>query len=69
MHLKDLGDSRAHRSMFRQACKGCATKEQECQLADLLIRYQTIFSKDNQDVGQTVLVYHSIPHRLGPQKE
>ena len=68
-------------AMFKQACKGCATKEQEGQLAELLSRYQTVFSKDDQDVGRTELVYHSIPtaegtrpirqppHRLGPQKE
>ena len=68
-------------AMFEQACKGCTTKEQEGQLAELLNRYQTVFSKNDQDVGRTELVHHSIPtaegtrpirqppHRLGPQKE
>ena len=37
-------------AMFEQACKGCATKEQEGQLAELLNRYQTVFSKNDQDV-------------------
>ena len=66
-------------AMFKQACKSCATKKQESQLAELLSRYQTVFSKDDQDVERTELVYHSIstaegtrpirqpPHRLGPQ--
>ena len=61
--------------------QGLATKEQEGQLAALLNRYQTVFSKNDQDVGRTELVHHSIstaegtrsirqpPHRLGPQKE
>ena len=67
--------------MFQQACKGCTTREQEGQLADLLTRYEAVFSKNDQDVGRTKLVYHSIPttegtrpirqppHRLGPHKE
>ena len=66
--------------MFKQACKGCKTREQEGQLADLLTRYESVFSKDDQDVGRTKLVDHSIqttkgtrlirqpPHRLGPHK-
>ena len=68
-------------AMFKQACKGCETGEQEGQLADLLTRYEAVFSKNDQDVGRTELVYHSIPtaegtrpirqppHRLGPHKE
>ena len=68
-------------AMFQQACKGCTTREQEGQLADLLTRYEAVFSKNDQDVGRTKLVYHSIPttegtrpirqppHRLGPHKE
>ena len=68
-------------AILRQACKGCATKEQEGQLAKLLNHYQTVFSKNDQDVGRTELVHQSIPtaegtcpiwqppHRLGPQKE
>ena len=67
--------------MFQQACKGCITKEQEGQLADLLTRYEAVFSKNGQDVGRTELVHHSIPtteetrpirqppHTLGPRKE
>ena len=67
--------------MFKQACKGCETGEREGQLADLLTRYEAVFSKTDQDVGRTELVYHSIlttegirpirqlPHRLGPHKE
>ena len=49
--------------------------------ADLLTRYEAVFSKNDQDVGRTELVYYSIsttkgtrpirqpPHRLGPHKE
>ena len=44
-----------------QACTSCATKKQEGQLAELLNCYQTVFSKNNQDVRQTELVHHSIP--------
>ena len=68
-------------AMFKQACKGCETGEQEDQLAELLTRYEAVFSKNDQDIGRTELVYHSIPttegtrptrqppHRLGPHKE
>ena len=68
-------------AMFKQACKGCETGEQEDQLAELLTRYQAVFSKNDQDIGRTELVYHSKPtkegtrpirqppHRLGPHKE
>ena len=52
-------------SMFEQACKGCALKEQEGQLAELLNRYQTVFSKNDQYVGRTELVHHSIPTAEG----
>ena len=67
--------------MFKLACKECETEEQEGQLADLLTRYEAVFSKNDQDIGRTELVYHSIPttkgtrpirqppHRLGPHKE
>ena len=67
--------------MFQQACKGCTTRKQEGQLADLLTRYEAVFSKNDQDVGRTELVYYSIsttkgtrpirqpPHRLGPHKK
>ena len=51
--------------MFEQACKGCATKEQESQLAELLNRYQDVVSKNDQDVEPTELVYHSIPTAEG----
>ena len=47
--------------MFKLACKECETEEQEGQLADLLTRYEAVFSKNNQDIGRTELVYHSIP--------
>ena len=68
-------------AMFKQACKGCETGEQEGQLADLLTHYEAVFSKNDQDIGRTELVYHNIlttegtrpirqpPHRLGPHKE
>ena len=51
------------------------------RLAELLDQYQDVFSRNDQDVGRTDLVKHSIPvqegtrpirqppHRLGPQKE
>ena len=64
-------------AMFKQACKGCATKEQKGQLSGLLNRYQTVFTKDDQDAGRMELVYHNTstaeetcpiqqpPYRLG----
>ena len=67
--------------MFKQACKGCVTRKQEGQLADLLTCYEAVFNKDDQDVGNAKLILHSIatpertqlirqsPHRLGPHKE
>ena len=66
--------------MFRQACQGCKTRQQEGQLADLLTRYEAVFSKNDQDVGRTKLVHYSIPttegtrsirqppYRFGPHK-
>jgi transposase InsO family protein len=68
-------------SLYEKACKGCANKLQERELAQLLCKYSTVFSKDDNDVGRTTLTTHSIPlipgtkpirlppHRLGPQKE
>ena len=65
MHWRDLREFRTHRSHVQQTCKNCATKEQEGQPAELLNHYQIVFSNDNQAVGQTELVYHSIPTAEG----
>ena len=46
-------------AMFKQACKVCATKEQKGQLSGLLNRYQTVFTKDDQDAGRQP------PYKLG----
>ena len=55
--------------------------EHEDPLADLLTCYEAVFSKNDQVIGRTELVYHSIPttegtrpirqppHKLGPHKE
>jgi hypothetical protein len=71
-HLKKLHET---------ACKGCKNKTQEQALTQLLHKYAAVFSKNDDDVGRTDLVKHSIPlipgtkpvrlppHRLGPQKE
>ena len=56
---------RFHRFYRNHVQAGCATKEQDGQLAELLKHYQTVFSKDDQDVGRTELVYHSIPTAEG----
>ena len=59
----------------------CENLDQCVLLAELLIKYQEVFSKFNDGVGCTTLVEHSIPlvegarpvrqppHRLGPTKE
>ena len=68
-------------AMFQKACQDGVSKEQARRLAELLDQYQDVFSRNDQDVGRTDLVKHSIPvqegtrpirqppHRLGPQKE
>ena len=64
-----------------EACQDGVTKELASRLAELLNRYQAVFSQNDQDVGKNDLVQHSAPvqkgtrpirqppHRLGPQKE
>ena len=67
--------------LYNIACKNCSGRYQEEKLAMLLNKFESVFSKDDQDVGHTKLVEHSLPvlsntrpirqppHRLGPQKE
>jgi transposase InsO family protein len=67
--------------LYDVACKGCKDQSQRQALARLLNDYATVFSQNDNDVGRTNLVKHSIPllpgtkpvrlppHRLGPQKE
>ena len=54
-------------AMFRHACKDCAVKEHKGQLAEFLTRYQTVFSQNNQNIGRTELIHHSIPTLEGPR--
>ena len=68
-------------AMLQKACQDGVSKEQARRLSELLDRYQAVFSQNDQDVGKTDLVKHSIPvqegtrpirqppHSLGPQKE
>ena len=68
-------------AMFQKACQDGVLKKQASRLVQLLSRCQAVFSQNNQAVGKTDLVQHSIPvqegtwpirqylHRLGPQKE
>ena len=67
--------------LFDAAVSGCCNDNQESRLAGLLTKFSDVFSVDNDDVGNTKLVEHSIPvldgtrpirqppHRLGPHKE
>ena len=67
--------------LHKQAVAGCHTQDQEQELAELLRKYQDVFSRFDGDVDRTKMVEHSIPlmegarpirqspHRLGPQKE
>ena len=67
--------------LFDAAVSGCCDDNQESRLAGLLTKFSDVFSVDNDDVGNTKLVEHSIPvldgtrpirqppHRLGPHKE
>ena len=47
--------------MFRQACKRCETGEQEGQLADLLTRYEAVFSKNVTQKPRPSADVHLIP--------
>ena len=67
--------------MFDQAGQGHLEPEQKKQLANLLRRFGDVFSINDEDIGKTDLIKHSIPtvegaqpfrqapHRLGPAKE
>ena len=71
-HLKEL---------FDQACSTCHASEQRQAIQALLSRHGGCFSKNDDDMGHTELVTHSIPtkpgtrpirqpvRRLGPEKE
>ena len=64
--------------LHKQAVAGCQTQDQEQELAELLMKYQDVFSRFDGDVGRTKMLEHSIPlvegarpirqppHRLGP---
>ena len=70
-------------AMLQKACQDGVNKKQARRLSELLDRYQAEFSQNDQDVGKTDLVKHSIPvqegtrlirqpsplHWLGPQRE
>ena len=49
------------KKLFETARQGCQGEEQANQLGQLLCRYQDVFSRSDEDVGQTTLVKHSIP--------
>ena len=69
--------------MFQKASQDGVSKEQVRHLAELLDRYQAVFSRNDQVVVKTDMVKHSIPvqeetrpirhpprrHWLGPQKK
>ena len=68
-------------AMFQKVCQDGVTQEQASRLAKFLNWYQAVFIQNDQDVGKTDLVQHSIPvqkgtrpirqppYHLGPQKE
>ena len=47
-------------AMFQKACQDEVSKEQARRLAELLDQYQDVFSCNDQDMGKTDLVKHSI---------
>ena len=49
------------KAMFQKACQDEVSEEQARRLAELLDRYQAVFSLNDQEVGKTDLVKHSIP--------
>ena len=69
------------RDLLNQALKTCDSDHQATRVAQLLISYSDVFSKDDEDVGRTDLVRHAIPvapgttpirqppRRLGPEKD
>ena len=71
-HLRDL---------YKESCQLLDQPQQQQALAQLLIRYQDVFSQGDHDVGLTHEMTHDIPvfpgtvpikqppHRLGPEKE
>ena len=52
-------------AMFQKACHDGVSKKQARRLAELLDRYQAVFSRNDQDVGKTDLVKYSIPVQEG----
>ena len=52
-------------AMFQKACQNGVSKEQARRLAELLDRYQAVFSRNDQDVEKTDLIKHSIPVQKG----
>ena len=48
-------------AMLQKACQDGVSKEQARHLAELLDRYQAVFSRNDQYVRNTDLVKHSIP--------
>ena len=71
-HMKDL---------LIRAQRTCTSHHQAARVAQLLTSYSDVFSKDEEDVGRTDLVQHTIPvelgttpirqppRRLGPEKD
>ena len=67
--------------LFEQVRKNCKSRDEEHKLANLLLEYEDVFSRDDTDVGKTTLVEHEIPvedgtqpirqppRRLGPEKD
>ena len=47
--------------LHKQAVAGCQTQDQEQELAELLRKYQDVFSRFDGDLGRTKMVVHSIP--------
>ena len=52
-------------AMFQKSCQDGVSKKQARHLAELLDRYQAVFSRNEQDVGKTDLLKHNIPVQEG----
>ena len=55
------------RPLLEQTRRICETDDQFARLAGLLIAYQDVFSKGDDDVGRTDVMEHSIPLMEGTQ--